>query len=298
MANIRILVAEDSPIDRVLVRRLLEGAGWAVEMTGDGREALERLTTTVPDVVVTDMLMPNVDGLKLVEELHSSRPSLPVLLMTAHGSEDVALSALRAGATSYVLKAHLARELVPTVRGLLELTRPVREQQKALSALRKCDAQFTLGNDPAEGATVAGQIDLWLTGCALFDDSTRLQVNIALREALANAALHGNLELDSALRGLSGEWEHTLAQRLDSDPYRQRRVQLDVQLDTSQVTLTVSDEGAGFDVARMEKLADELELDRVHGRGLLLMRTFMDEVTHNPSGSTVTLVKRRTRPTP
>ena len=97
-----VLIVDDSAIDRRLAGALLAKRGYDVAYAADGREALERCEQVRPDVVVTDLQMPQMTGLELVEALRSRFPSLPVVLMTAHGSEQIAMMALNAGAAIYV----------------------------------------------------------------------------------------------------------------------------------------------------------------------------------------------------
>jgi CheY-like chemotaxis protein len=72
---------------------------------GNGRDALEKIKSAPPDLVVTDLVMPEMDGLELVKEVRRTYPTIPVILMTAHGSEEIAAAALKAGAASYVPNA-------------------------------------------------------------------------------------------------------------------------------------------------------------------------------------------------
>src|SRR5215475_10966078 len=100
-----ILVVDDTAVDRFLAGALLEEVpGWRAAYAEDGRQALALLKGAVPDLVLTDLRMPEVNGLELVEVIRRDHPAVPVVLMTAHGSEDVAIRALRAGAASYVPK--------------------------------------------------------------------------------------------------------------------------------------------------------------------------------------------------
>ncbi len=150
---------------------------------------------------------------------------------------------------------------------------------------------FNFGNDIGEGAAIARQIELWMEGLHLFDHSVRLQVSVSLREVLSNAVFHGNLELDSSFKDTSGAWEEMIASRMNVEPYRGRKVQLSVQLDRTGACFSVTDEGPGFDIGQLEQTASEAALDGVHGRGLLLIKTFMDEVTYNNRGNSVTIQK-------
>src|SRR5688500_1381454 len=114
-----VLVADDSKVDQRLAASLLERAGWTVVTAAAGREAFELLSARRPAAGVTDLQMPHMDGLALVEAIRGARPGLPVILMTAFGSEDIAAEALRRGAASYVPKRNLARDLADALRRVL-----------------------------------------------------------------------------------------------------------------------------------------------------------------------------------
>src|ERR1022692_3624504 len=118
----RVLVVDDAAIDRFVAGTLLEEhAGWSAVFAEDGKEALALLKQQVPDLVLTDLQMPEINGLQLVEAIRRDYPFVPVILMTAHGSEEIAGAALQKGAASYVPKKNLARDLVSTVESVLEI---------------------------------------------------------------------------------------------------------------------------------------------------------------------------------
>ena len=91
-----VLVVDDSAMDRRLAGAIIQKAeGWKPFFAGNGIEALDVIPKVSPDVILTDMLMPEMDGLELVEAVRSKYPLTPVILMTAHGSEDLAIRALK-----------------------------------------------------------------------------------------------------------------------------------------------------------------------------------------------------------
>ena len=104
-----ILVVDDSAVDRRLVGGLLEtDAELEVEYAAHGKEALAKIEYLVLELVVTDLMMPEMDGLELVAAMRSKYPLIPVILMTSKGSEEIAVRALQEGAASYVPKRNLA----------------------------------------------------------------------------------------------------------------------------------------------------------------------------------------------
>lgn len=286
-----ILVVDDSPIDRRLASGLLTRAGFTARLAENGHEALTALEAERAELVVTDLVMPEMDGLTLVESICSRYPDIPVILMTGGGSEDIAVRALQRGAASYVPKRDLARSLVETVRSILS----VRElDESPLSVRAQATMRWDLGNDLREVTAVVRLLETRLAGVALVDESSRIQISVALREAIVNAMLHGNLGLSSELKESDVDAHDALAEeRRKLSPYRERRVRVTVRETPDDVTYVVSDDGPGFDLGTVPDPTDPANLERTSGRGLFLIRTFMDDVTHTDGGRTITMVKRR-----
>ena len=107
-----VLVVDDNPIDRLRAGRLIDqDPRCHATYAEDGTQALARLADHHTSVVLTDLQMEGMDGLNLVRAIRNEHPKVPVIVMTGHGSEDVAMEALRVGATDYVPKQWLAQDL-------------------------------------------------------------------------------------------------------------------------------------------------------------------------------------------
>jgi two-component system response regulator PilR (NtrC family) len=115
-----ILVADDEPGVRESLAEVLRDAGYVVQTAGDGTAALKALDEHDFAVVVTDLRMPGADGLAVLKRAREISPQSLVLVMTAHGTVDTAVDALRAGATDYILKPVMFDELLAKVGRLLE----------------------------------------------------------------------------------------------------------------------------------------------------------------------------------
>lgn len=103
---IRVVVADDHPMVRIGIAAVLS-AEPAVELVGEaanGNELLERVAETTPDVVLTDLSMPGLDGITATARLRDSHPDLPVLVLTMHEDDEQVFAALRAGARGYLVK--------------------------------------------------------------------------------------------------------------------------------------------------------------------------------------------------
>jgi anti-sigma regulatory factor (Ser/Thr protein kinase) len=213
--------------------------------------------------------------------------------MTAMGSEDVAAKALHHGAASYVHKRSLAREVVRTVGSVLAVARALPQQERVLDCLTDDHLGFVLDNDPAVVPAVLGHLELVASLLHPRDRTDRIRVGVALHEALLNAIQHGNLELDSDLRQEDERVFRDLGEeRRRRPPYRDRRVHVRATLSRSEAVYVVEDEGPGFDPATVPLPTDPANIERIGGRGLMLIRAFMDEVEHNAKGNRITLRKR------
>ena len=125
MSDDRILVAEDDPVTLRFVVSLLEEKGYEVYEATDGRSALELAAEHVPDLIVTDLVMPYRDGYGLLRAIreHDATRKIPVLILSMRDREDDIVRGFEDGADDYVVKPFNARELTARVRKLLERSR-------------------------------------------------------------------------------------------------------------------------------------------------------------------------------
>ena len=290
-----LLLVEDSPTQLAQMRILLEDAGYHVSTATNGRDGFELAKSDKPLLVVTDLNMPEVDGLELVELLKDEVPGLPVVLTTALGSEDIAAEALRRGAASYVPKKRVQLDLVVTVQRLLALATAGRTDAELLKFMTNNDVTFQLTNDDSLIPRVIGQVKELLRQMDLCGERDLVQIATALDEALLNAIVHGNLEVSSELREVDNgsEYRRLALERREQLPYSQRHVCVTAQLTREEVVFIIRDEGCGFDPNDIPDPTDPANLEKPSGRGLLLINAFMDEVTHNSCGNEIRMVKRR-----
>jgi signal transduction histidine kinase/DNA-binding response OmpR family regulator len=161
----RILLVDDNTDMREYVGRLLT-QHWQVETAADGLEALERVRHSLPDLVLTDVMMPNLDGFGLLRALRADprTRSVPILMLSARAGEDSRVEGLAVGADDYLIKPFSARELIARVKTHLELgqLRRAAETERnrlhslfeqapaAIAVLRGPDFVYELANAPYE----------------------------------------------------------------------------------------------------------------------------------------------------
>lgn len=291
----QILVVDDSPIEQCRVGRLLQNGivGVAVTYAGNGQEALDAISAAMPDMVVSDLRMPVLNGLQLVENIKSRGYGVPVILMTSYGSEEIAVEALRTGAASYVPKLTLEKALIATVKSVLSVSSRQVNRRRLLSTLDSSESRFVLESDTSLIAPLIEYLQEQIATMRLFDQLQTTRISVAVQEAIANAIYHGNLELDSELRqNDEGVFYRLAEERRRAAEYAARRVRVKASLSATEVRVRIHDDGPGFKPSEVRNPTEEINMDRIGGRGLLLIRTLMDDVSHNPQGNEITMVKR------
>jgi CheY-like chemotaxis protein/anti-sigma regulatory factor (Ser/Thr protein kinase) len=293
---IKVLVVDDALVDRALVSGLIaKRLECTILEAPDGKQALTLIELHRPDIVLTDLHMPEMNGLELVAAVKESFPEIPVLLMTAQGSEEIAAQALQRGAASYVPKRRLADDLVRTIERVLATARDERRRSLLMHHISESDTTFVLHNDAELLPLLVRHLLSVLHCLPLGDETERLRVGIALEEALVNAYYHGNLEISGDGSAPDRKrFEQLAQQRRFELPYCDRRIHVRARITRSEATFVIRDEGPGFDTRRFQPAAALTHGD--HGRGIMLMRSIMDEVRHNQAGNEVTLVKRAVSP--
>jgi len=289
-----ILVVDDDANAREVAAGCLRDHGLTALFAENGLQALQVVADHHPDAVLTDLNMPEMDGLELVRRMRREHSTVPVVLMTAHGSEESAVTALREGALSYVPKKDMRTNLCDAMGVVLAAVAARRYRDRARTLLEKSESTFVLGYEPDAVDAVVSHLQSNLARFEFCDEIGLFQVSAALNEALHNAVEHGNLGIDSSMRERSSaEYFNLRRERMQVSPYRERRVRVIENLMSTEVSYVISDDGSGFDTSSVPDPTDARNLIKPSGRGLMLMRTFMDEVLFNETGSQVTMVKRR-----
>jgi DNA-binding response OmpR family regulator len=121
----RVLIVEDDPDIAQLVARYLDKAGFSTQLVGNGREALQAVSAQPPDLIVLDLMLPQIDGMEVCRTIraHPSTAVIPIIMLTARGEESERIVGLEIGADDYVGKPFSPGELVARVRALLRRTK-------------------------------------------------------------------------------------------------------------------------------------------------------------------------------
>ena len=265
-----------------------------LEHVESAAEALMRIAEDPPLLILSEIDLPDMSGFDLVREIRSRGIIAPVILLAAKGSEDSALQAFAVGAVSYLPKRHLLQKLSPIIESLLATAKKQRVLMHIVERIKRYDTHFVCENKPSLVAQLIEFIQDRLEQLNLMSEETKWMIGIALEEAILNGIYHGNLELSSDLKQDGSNRFYELAEaRLAMEPYASRKLHIDLHLDRTQACIVIRDEGTGFDVNKLADCTIDGGLERASGRGILMIRSFMDEVIYNETGNEITLIKRK-----
>jgi CheY-like chemotaxis protein len=288
-----ILVVDDSALDRTRAGRLLEKeTGLQVAYAVDGRAALSEIQARIPDLIVTDLQMPEMNGLELVEAIKREYPSIPVILMTARGSEDIAAEALRKGAASYVPKSRLGDQLRETVNRILAAAGHDRMQSRLMHSLEECHCRFRLRNDAELIEPLVAELQAMLRCMPLGDESERLRVGVAIKQAILIAQHHGNLEVPLMEAQSDADIMALIEQRCSERPYEARTLVIDARISPTEAAFSIEHEGPGIDVSKLPANLEAAASDSGWLSGFVMLPSVMDDVHYENGSRSIVLIKK------
>ena len=295
LQSILILAIEEEE-QQLLSSVLCCHGDWEVRFVTTEKQALEEIARSLPGLFLVDMQDLVKHGIDLVDKLRRKHPLVPVVLLTRRDDEPV-YQALRHGAVNYVPWKHVESELVEVVESVLMAGEVRKCRNRLLSYLIEQHHHLSLGNDTSLVPALITLFQETLLGIGICDQAESIRVNMAMEEALLNAIYHGNLEVSSKLRNdpdLGDEpYRQEIEKRRKLEPYRDRKVSVQASFTRDQARFVVTDQGPGFDPNSLPDPTDPEHIELASGRGLLLIRTFMDEVIHNKQGNSITMIKKR-----
>ena len=151
---IKVLLADDHNIVRAGLRRIVEESGdmEVVAEAADGREAIQLVKKTAPDVAVIDISMPGLDGLEVIGQLQALYPKLPILVLTMHEEGQYVVRAIQAGAMGYLTKQSAPEQLVKAIRKIYDGQRYITDEAAESLALRV--AKGSNGKSPLDSLSM------------------------------------------------------------------------------------------------------------------------------------------------
>jgi CheY-like chemotaxis protein len=294
----RILVVDDETEIRDLLRMALGDSNqYEVETAEDGRQGLQMLRSRRFDLVITDLMMPEMDGSRLLDITHHEFPDIPIVVVTGYAKMETVIDVLRLGAANFITKPFRLKEIYEVIKKAIKRKRDREIPQMILPCLVREELTFSIPPTFETKAGVVHYLTEKLVGLGICDDSGGYFISVSLDEALTNAIFYGCLEVSSDLRETEPGTEvfnKLVTERMEEPHYRNRAIKVEMELTPERVLYRITDPGKGFDAPDLKNAEPEpTGLSQLHGRGLLLISCFMDEVSFNKKGNQITMTKYR-----
>jgi YesN/AraC family two-component response regulator len=292
-----ILVIDDEKSIRDMLRAGLTQYGYGYYDAPDGRSGIEIFKKTRPDIVLTDVKMPEMSGIELTKHLKGIEYDADVVIMTGYGSEELVIEALRSGAANYIKKPITLNELFNILDSII-LKRERRKKnevnQDTVVFERK---KLVFDNDITR---IWGVINQVLFNVSYEVGEAALEgMRLGLYEIILNAIEHGNfgISFEEKSQAIQNNNYLELLESRSEDPQRNsRKVFIDCTTDRAEISVEIRDQGEGFDFRDFVEMDSSEEVLRPHGRGIFLASLYFDKIEYKEPGNRVFISKSLLRP--
>jgi YesN/AraC family two-component response regulator len=289
----RILIVDDEQENLRYLKETLEMQGYEIFAADNGKKGFDYFQQEKPDLVITDIQMPEMNGLELLQKIRKENSEVIVIMVTAFGSEQYALKALELKANNYLKKPFHNVELCNLVKKYdLAIKDKTREKDIPGFYLSKAFV-MQFGNDIGLVSFVADPL-MQETGDRIAGKE-RLGVHLGLVELIYNAIEHGNLAINydetTKIVQEEGSTYSLIEERMKNPEYANRKVTIEFRMTDRYCQWIIHDQGDGFDWKSMPTFDRNNPLSLEHGRGIYLSKLQFDEMEYLGKGNIVRVRK-------
>jgi CheY-like chemotaxis protein/anti-sigma regulatory factor (Ser/Thr protein kinase) len=287
----KILIVEDDFYSRKYLKDLLELEKFTCKTAENGQDGLKLNDEFKPDLIITDIQMPYMNGLEMVDLIREKQSDTIVIMTTAFGSEDLAIQALRLGANNYLKKPISDTELLPLLRKYESIikNRSLKDTLPGKILRREVSFEFDTSIE-----IIPMIVERLIREVPSLDINDRTNIELGLIELITNAIEHGNLAITSKEK--KDALENNTIQQLYNDRmvdpvFSSRKLFVEFKKDESSFQWIISDEGMGFDILSVPNPTIDGNLLELGGRGIFISRFLFDELEYMGSGNIVRVKK-------
>jgi len=285
-----LLVVAGNADTQTVILEYARAKGHSVISASTPALGLTTFDMTQPDVVITDLFLPEQEGIMLVKQICERRPTCPVVLLTDAGQVESTMEGLRAGALDYVQQPiHEDAFAQVLQRAIHSLPASVDDAP----GVERLEYVLVMGPNPSY---VESTVTWLIQGTAMgLMEARQLHLRAALQELVMNAVEHGCLELryhDKIEAMAKDQYDELIQRRRQDARFRDRRVTIRAIYDKRQQVLTyqIADEGKGFNwKSRVGSRYDACPTGDASGRGVFLAQSFFPDIAYNDRGNEVML---------
>ena len=259
----KLLIVDDEDMIREVLNITLTGNGYKVDEAVNGKSALKLMEKNKYDMVLTDIVMPGMNGLELTQKV-VEKYAIPVIILTAYGTFDYAVEAINCGAFNFVSKPFDNDQLLKIVKKGLKLP-SLKAGQKLIIPYQKHEIEFSIPGDLELIDGITYQIVRTAEASGFSPKESSLSILLTVDELLQNAIEHGN--------------------KNDRD----KKIYISTLFDSEKFEMTIRDEGEGFNTNLIKDKFDPDGMEQHRVRGILLVKHYMSNVEYAAKGNEVTV---------
>lgn len=286
-ARTLLVVAGNADTQTVILEHA-RAKGYSVISAATPALGLTTFDMTQPDIVITDLFLPEQEGIMLVKQICERRPTCPVVLLTEAGQVESTMEGLRAGALDYVQQPIQGDAFAQVLqRAIHSLPASVDDAP----GVERLEYVLVIGSDPS---VVESTVTWFIQGTAIgLMEARQLHLRAALQELVMNAVEHGCLELryhDKIEAMQKDQYDELIRRRRQYARFRDRRVTIRAIYDKRQQIMTyqIADEGKGFNwKAHVKSDFEVCPPGDASGRGIFLAQSFFPDIAYNERGNEV-----------
>ncbi len=266
----KILIVDDEEIVRTTLKRALNRDDIVVTTASLAKEALALLENEQFDLIMTDIKMPEMDGITFLKTVKSNDPEVPIIVLTGFATVEMTKDALQSGAYNFLTKPFEIEDILTIVKRGLTLKKEI-VRNKEVAAFTQCQFDVEI---PSRSELLGGVIFYIIEQLKLMDFSERIiatEILMTLDEAITNAHKHGN--------------------KAD----QRKKIFVRAKINREKMEMSIRDEGEGFDPEKLINPLSAEGIERNCGRGVFLIKSYMDQVLYNDKGNELTIIKNNRR---
>ena len=258
-----ILIIDDVEEIRISLSKIVEQLGVIPLTASNGLEALDLLQSEKIDLIITDLMMPEMDGLQFIVQSRKLNPRIPIAVISGYADIKNATFALTRGAFNFITKPFTIKEVENVIRKGLRLRELSLGTDRLLKTIRN-RTEITIPSFTHLLPSVSFYVLKECQWRGIDNENLLNNISVCIDETLTNALTHGN----------EGNPDKTIA--------------ITLQFDTKKFTFTIQDEGNGFDVKEFDRQIKQNAIDIPNKRGLFIVEYLADEISFNDKGNEVT----------
>jgi len=288
----KILIVEDDHASRLFLESLLESNNYDFRSAENGIEGLNVFDEYNPDIVLSDIKMPIMDGLELLEAIRDKNSDAIVVIITAFGSENYAIQALHLGANNYLKKPVSSQELLRLLKKYKAIISGKYSPESLPGKLinRTFSVEFK-----SEYTKIPKIVDKIMIESAIdINDSEKVNIELGLVELITNAIEHGNLGISYIEKQLAlddGKLSELFDERVHNKKFKNRNVKVDFFTDEGKYQWTITDDGEGFNWKSIPDPTDQEHILELNGRGIFISNFLFDKIEYFGKGNVVIATK-------